>query len=120
MLVVVPERHTPAGNWLYPLISGIALFIVVAAAVYVLTSVWRDRTASLLADEAPPPAPPAPAAASALASLAAAEILDRRLASGEITIEEYRKVAEVLDRRHAASPAAASTAAANGAATAAV
>jgi hypothetical protein len=91
-----------------------------AAAVYVLTSVWRERTASLEDDETSTPMPPAPAAASALATLSAAEILDRRLASGEITIEEYQKVAEVLERRHAAPAAAASAAATNGAATAAV
>ena len=115
MLVAVSERHTPAGNWLYPLNRGVALIVLMAAAVYVLTSVWRDRTAGLVDDETSPPVPPATAAASVLSTLSAAEILDRRLASGEITIEEYQKVAEVLERRHA-TPAA-GAAATNGAAT---
>ena len=78
------DRHSPAGNWLYPLISGLALFILAAAAVYVLTSLWRERTADVGAAE-PAPAPASPS------SLSAVEILDRRLASGEITIEQYEQ-----------------------------
>ena len=48
------------------------------------------------------------------------EILDRRLASGEITIEEYEKLDALLARRHTAADATATVAASNGAATAAV
>jgi uncharacterized membrane protein len=109
MLFAVFRRHTPAGGWLYPLISGVAVFLIAAIAVYVLTSVWREHTADL--EETPAPAPPD------VSGLAAAEILDRRLASGEITIAEYEQLAEVLGRRHAA---AAGAAASNGAATTAV
>jgi uncharacterized membrane protein len=107
MLFAMFRRDTPAGDWLYPLISGLAVFLLAAIAVYVLTSVWRDRTAGL---EEPPATPE-------VTGLSAAEILDRRLASGEITIAEYEQLAEVLGRRHAA---AAGAAASNGAATAAV
>jgi uncharacterized membrane protein len=111
------DRHSPAGNWLYPLISGLALFILAAAAVYVLTSLWRERTADVGAAEpatAAAPAPPSPS------SLSAVEILDRRLASGEITIEQYEQLDALLARRHTAADATATVAASNGAATAAV
>lgn len=111
--MLLSDRHSPAGNWLYPLISGLALFILAAAAVYVLTSLWRERTADVGAAE-PAPAPASPS------SLSAVEILDRRLASGEITIEEYEKLDALLARRHTAADATATVAASNGAATAAV
>lgn len=107
------DRHSPAGNWLYPLISGLALFILAAAAVYVLTSLWRERTADVGAAE-PAPAPASPS------SLSAVEILDRRLASGEITIEQYEQLDALLARRHTAADATATVAASNGGATAAV
>ena len=107
------DRHSPAGNWLYPLISGLALFILAAAAVYVLTSLWRERSADVGAAE-PAPAPASPS------SLSAVEILDRRLASGEITIEQYEQLDALLARRHTAADATATVAASNGGATAAV
>lgn len=107
------DRHSPAGNWLYPLISGLALFILAAAAVYVLTGLWRERTADVGTGE-PVTAPVSPS------TLSAAEILDRRLASGEITIEEYEKLDAVLARRHTAAAETATVAASNGAATATV
>lgn len=101
-------RDSPAGNWLYPLISGLAVFLLAAIAVYVLTSVWRERTAAgAVSDEAPTDD----------AGISAGEILDRRLAAGEITIAEYEQVAEVLSRRHA--QAASGAAATNGSVTAA-
>jgi uncharacterized membrane protein len=111
--VPLSDRHSPAGNWLYPLISGLALFILAAAAVYVLTSLWRERTADVGAAE-PAPAPASPS------SLSAVEILDRRLASGEITIEQYEQLDALLARRHTAADATATVAASNGGATAAV
>jgi len=111
--VPLSDRHSPAGNWLYPLISGLALFILAAAAVYVLTSLWRERSADVGAAE-PAPAPASPS------SLSAVEILDRRLASGEITIEQYEQLDALLARRHTAADATATVAASNGGATAAV
>jgi hypothetical protein len=48
------------------------------------------------------------------------EILDRRLASGEITIEQYEQLDALLARRHTAADATATVAASNGGATAAV
>jgi uncharacterized membrane protein len=117
--VLLSDRHSPAGNWLYPLISGLALFILAAAAVYVLTSLWRERTADIgVAETTTAPAPASTPASPS--SLSAVEILDRRLASGEITIEEYEKLDALLARRHTAADATATVAASNGAATAAV
>lgn|GEM_PF-2815225 len=109
LVAMILRPHKPAGDWLYPLISALAVFILAAAAVYLLTSAWRERTKDVPSDV---PAPP-------LSSLSALEILDRRLASGEITVEEYEKLIEVLARRHAVPVAAgaAATAATNGAAT---
>lgn len=101
-------RDSPAGNWLYPLISGLAVFLLAAIAVYVLTSVWRERAAVGAESDQP---------ATDDAGISAAEILDRRLAAGAITIAEYEQVAEVLSRRHA--QAAGGVAATNGAVTAA-
>jgi hypothetical protein len=119
--VLLSDRHSPAGNWLYPLISGLALFILAAAAVYVLTSLWRERTADIgVADTTPAPAPAPASTPASPSSLSAVEILDRRLASGEITIEEYEKLDALLARRHTAADATATVAASNGAATAAV
>ncbi|HEX2702531.1 MAG TPA: hypothetical protein VHM72_03755 [Solirubrobacteraceae bacterium] len=103
----------PAGNWLLPLISGLTVLILTAVAVYVLSSLWHAQTGGG-EDEATP--------AGDHTGLSAAEILDRRLASGEITIAEYEELLEVLGRRHAAAAGAVNTvsnvAASNGAATA--
>ncbi len=116
MLFAMFGRHSPAGNWLYALISTIAVFALASVAVYVLTNVWREHADGLEGEEAtsapaPEPTPSAPQ------SRSAAEILDCRLAAGEITVTEYEQLAEVLGRRHAAPGAAAAM---NGAATAAV
>jgi uncharacterized membrane protein len=109
MLFAMFRRHLPAGNWVLPLVSGLAVLVLAAIAVYVLTSVWRDHAGVVEADAPVPPDN---------TGVSAADILDRRLASGEITIAEYEQLAEVLGRRHAA--AAGATAATNGAVTAAV
>jgi uncharacterized membrane protein len=113
MLLAMFRRHMPAGDWLLPLISGLTVLIIAAVAVYVLSSVWRGQAETEQDDVVP---------ARDHAGLSAAEILDRRLASGEITIAEYEELAEVLGRRHAAMAGAAAAvsngAASNGAATA--
>ena len=90
------DRHKPAGEWLYPLLGTLAFFLVSAIAVYALTSVWRDKAAA--EPEAAKPSSD---------GLSAGEILDRRLASGEITIAEYDEIVAALARRHGASAAAA-------------
>jgi uncharacterized membrane protein len=109
MLFAMFRRHLPAGNWVLPLVSGLAVLALAAIAVYVLTSVWRDHAGVVEPDAPVPPDH---------TGVSAADILDRRLAAGEITIAEYEQLAEVLGRRHAA--AAGATAATNGAVTAAV
>lgn len=92
-----------------PLVSGLTVLIIAAIAVYVLSSVWRDHADGVETEASTPPDH---------SGVSAAEILDRRLAAGEITIAEYEQLAEVLGRRHAAAAGAA--AASNGAVTAAV
>jgi uncharacterized membrane protein len=109
MLFAMFRRHLPAGNWVLPLVSGLTVLILAAIAVYVLSSVWRDTAGGEDGASTPPDH----------GGLSAAEILDRRLAGGEITIAEYEQLAEVLGRRHAAAAGAAATVS-NGAATTAV
>jgi hypothetical protein len=92
------SREHPAGNWLYPLISAVAVCIIAAAAAWILSSRWREHAAAVAAPEPAPGAPP---------SLSAPEILDRRLAAGEITVEEYEHLLEVIGRRQAGAAAAA-------------
>jgi uncharacterized membrane protein len=110
MLFAMFGRHKAAGDWLYPLLGTLALFLVSAIAVYVLPGVWRDRAAAAEAEAQEPAAAPD--------SRSAAEILDRRLALGEITVEQYDELTQALarGRARAAEPAAAPIAAAvNGA-----
>jgi hypothetical protein len=102
-LAVLP-RHKPAGEWLYPLVGTLAFFLISAIAVYVLTSVWRERTA--VASE-PEVAPEPETAKPAHDGLSAGEILDRRLAIGEITIADYDQLVAALARRQAGPAAAA-------------
>jgi uncharacterized membrane protein len=104
ILLAVFRRHEAEGNWLYPLLGSLALFVFVAIALYVLTSIWRERVAALAGeqDAQPDTAGVAAAAASSL-SLTPIEILDRRLAAGEITIEQYDELIGVLNRRYAAA-----------------
>ena len=106
MLFAMFRRHIPAGNWVLPLVSGLTVLALAAVAVYVLSSVWRGGSgAGGLADSP---------------GLSAGEILDRRLASGEITVAEYEQISQALGRSHAESAAAAAAASAgNGAAAAA-
>jgi hypothetical protein len=66
----------------------------------VLTSVWREKTA--IASEPEPEA-----AKPAHDGLSAGEILDRRLATGEITIADYDQLVAALARRQAGTAAAA-------------
>ena len=97
------RRHSPEGSWLYPLLGSLAVFVFVAIAVYVLTSMWRERTAEMTGEQeetetdAPAPAP------TTLLELTPIEILDRRLAAGEITIEQYDELVGVLNRRFAST-----------------
>jgi uncharacterized membrane protein len=99
------RRHSPEGSWLYPLLGSLAVFVFVAIAVYVLTSMWRERTAEMTGEQeetdtdtdAPAPAP------TTLLELTPIEILDRRLAAGEVTIEQYDELTAVLNRRFTAS-----------------
>jgi uncharacterized membrane protein len=107
MLRAMFRRRMPAGDWLLPLISGLTVLILAAIAVYVLSSIWRGQAESSEEDAKPVPAP-------GRDGLSALEILDRRLASGEITIAEYEELVEVLGRRHAAA-AGAAAAVSNGA-----
>jgi uncharacterized membrane protein len=95
------RRNAEKGNWLYPLLGSLAVFVFVAIAVYVLTSMWRESTA-VAADEQGETDAPAPATAEIL-KLTPIEILDRRLAAGEITVDQYDELTGVLNRRFTAT-----------------
>jgi hypothetical protein len=113
------NRHSAVGNWIYPLVSAIAVFFLAAVAVYVLTNVWREHAGGFAdgeADRAAPDSDPVAGPAAAAADVApspvapnrsAGEILDCRLAAGEISIKEYDKLLAALARRQAAVTAAA-------------
>lgn len=75
--------HMDGGGWRWGMF---AVMVLIALAVIALV-VWLVRTT-----RTPPPAP-GPSAQTPM------EILDRRLASGEITPEDYRQRAEILDGR---------------------
>jgi uncharacterized membrane protein len=90
------RRETPSSNWLYPLLGSLAVFVFVAIAVYVLTSMWRERAATATEEEPPNETPTA-----TILTLTPTDILDRRLAAGEITIEQYDEITGVLNRRYA-------------------
>jgi uncharacterized membrane protein len=94
----MPKSQPLSAKWLYPLLGSLAVFAFVAIAVYVLTSMWRERTAAATTDA---PAEETPTAT--ILTLQPLEILDRRLAAGEITIEEYDEITAVLNRRFVAN-----------------
>jgi hypothetical protein len=121
MLFAMPfNRQSAVGNWVYPLVSAIAVFFLAAVAVYVLTNVWREHADGVGdndADTATPGVVPEPMTAAADATpsplpsvRSAGEILDCRLAAGEISIKEYDKLLAALARRQAAATTAAAAA----------
>jgi hypothetical protein len=96
----MPKRQSPSAGWLYPLLGSLAVFAFVAIAVYVLTSMWRERATA--AEEEPV----AETATATILTLTPIDILDRRLAAGEITIEQALRLT-CLERAPAASRLAA-------------
>jgi hypothetical protein len=115
------NRDSAVGNWLYPLASAIAVFFLAAVAVYVLTNVWREHAEGLgvADDDTPEPEPSAeatPAPVVVTSNRPAGEILDCRLAAGEISIKEYEKLVNALAKRHTAAATAAAAPVLNGAA----
>ena len=94
----MPRTESPSGKWLYPLLGSLAVFAFVVIAVYVLTGMWRERAEAATEDETPQETPTA-----TILTLTPLEILDRRLAAGEITVESYDELTTVLNRRFAAS-----------------
>jgi uncharacterized membrane protein len=73
--------HMSSGGWAFSILGMIILLTLVAAAV-----VWIARE---IGNRAGP-----------MAVLSEAQILDRRLASGEIKTEEYEQLREMLGLRH--------------------
>lgn len=76
-------NHMDGGGWRWGMF---AVMVLIALAVVALVA-WLVRTTRT------PPPPPGSSAQSPM------EILDRRLASGEITPEDYRQRAEILGGR---------------------
>jgi uncharacterized membrane protein len=90
---------THGHSFLRVIVSLIILALLVAAVVWIVSSFTRGRQ--------PPPGPPAPEGAR--------EILDRRLASGELTVAQYQQLRKAIAdepatvRRRATPPAAGTT-----------
>jgi hypothetical protein len=104
ILLAMFRRQQSDGGWLYSLLASLAVVIVAAISVYVLTRVWREYAGQASADDDGSTAPGADAqGAASYLSLTPFEILDRRLAVGEITVAQYDELTGVLNRRFAAA-----------------
>lgn len=97
----MPGRQTPEGGWFYSLLASLAVVVVAAISIYVLTRVWRAQVAQPARDDAS--ADEDGEGTASYLALTPVEILDRRLAAGEITIAEYDELIGVLNRRFAAA-----------------
>ena len=74
-------------GWGWEFLMGIGM--VAFWALVVLGIVWLARGGASLSTEAPPPTVP---------TEKAIDILDRRLASGELSVEEYQERREAIER----------------------
>jgi len=73
--------HMTTGGWIISILWTVIIFALIAGAVAWLTSELRGRNA-VTPDTAPEGSP--------------REILDRRLAKGELTIEQYKELRETI------------------------
>jgi uncharacterized membrane protein len=78
--------HMGAGDWLG---SILITLLVVALIVWVVRMVASASSTGQRQTPSEPAQPPEPSAR---------ELLDRRLANGEITTEQYQQMRELLDR----------------------
>ncbi len=73
-------EHMSTGGWIFSVLATIVFLALIAALVYWLLSAATNG-GSQRSDTRDPPK----------------EILDRRLASGELTVEQYRQLHDTLD-----------------------
>jgi len=81
------SNHMTAGGWVFSILATVIILALLAAAVVWITRELRDRRGR-------GPAGPS----------SALEILDRRLASGEIKTDQYKQLRETLDARLERAP----------------
>jgi putative membrane protein len=72
--------HMTTGGWIMMILWTVIIFALVAAAIYWLANSYRAGAS------APKPSEGSPR-----------EILDRRLAQGELTVEQYKELRETID-----------------------
>ena len=78
--------HMSAGEWIFSILGTLIVVVVVILAIYWVVSAIGDRVREQ------------PARGSAR------KILDRRLATGELTVEQYEQLRATLARPDAATP----------------
>ncbi len=83
-------HHMGAGGWVLSIFVTLG---VLALAVFFVVTVLNNQRSS---------AAPSTGAGSGMRSESARELLDRRLASGEIGEEEYRRIRQTLSEPHVA------------------
>ena len=81
-------NHMSAGGWILSVLWTLIIVVLIVAGIVWLVSARSSRGSGPQAQEA-----------------SAREILDRRLASGELTIEQYRHLRETLDDNASSTPA---------------
>ncbi len=77
-------EHMSTGGWVFTALWTLIILAILAAAIVWIVSALRDRAVSSTSADSP------------------REILDRRLASGEVTLEQYREMRAALGTRRGA------------------
>jgi uncharacterized membrane protein len=72
--------HMSTGDWVFSLLGTLIVLALIVATIVWLVSALTDRGSAATAS-----------------TPSAREILDRRLASGELTIEQYKQLSETLE-----------------------
>ena len=75
--------HMSAGGWIFSILASLVFLALIVALIYWLLSATTGSSNTARGDSRE----------------SAGEILDRRLASGELTVEQYRQMREALDTR---------------------
>jgi uncharacterized membrane protein len=79
-------NHMTTAGWIFSIFGTLIIFVLIVAAIVWLVSELGERGGG-----------------SPSSSVPARELLDRRLASGEITVDQYDHLRERLDTRSSAS-----------------
>lgn len=73
------DGHMTTGGWIMMILWTVIVFALIAAAIYWLATSYRAGSATAATKDA-----------------SAREILDQRLAKGELTIEQYQQLRDTL------------------------